>query len=177
MVLSLLVLLLIPTIVGVRASYHHAVDAAALLQQSARDADRREDLIHRAARLLQIDPDALNAQIIQAVRDGEQILFRQAMQAVGNLFSFGLGLTLFLLSTFFFLKDGQTILETWEELTPLDLEQDRKLRRRFAVAVGAWCSRPSWPLSHKRWRSGSAWCRSTWPSGWAWGRGSRRWCC
>jgi predicted PurR-regulated permease PerM len=66
-----------------------------------------------------------------------QLLFRRAVQAVGGVLSFGLGLLLFAIAGFFFLRDGSSIVQAWEELTPLAPEQDRQARRQFAVVCRA----------------------------------------
>jgi predicted PurR-regulated permease PerM len=128
----LLVMLVVPTIAGFLTSYRRALDAVDLLQRSTRDTSRSDELLNRMARLTRTDPEAIHARMTQALRDGERLLFQRAIQAVGDLFSFGLALLLFLVSAFFFLRDGQAIVKAWDELTPLDLEQVRKIRRRFA---------------------------------------------
>ena len=129
---SLLVVLVVPTITGFLTSYRRALDAIDLLQRPTLDRSRSDELLNRAARLTRTDPEAIHARMIQALRDGERLLFQRALQAVGDLFSFGLAVLLFLVSTFFFLRDGPAIVKAWDRLTPLDLEQDRKIRRRFA---------------------------------------------
>ena len=128
----LLVGLVVPTIAGFLSSYRRALEAIDLLQSSTFDTSRGDELLIRLARLTRTDPETLRARMTQAMRDGERLLFQRALQAVGDIFSFGLALLLFLVSVFFFLRDGQAIGKAWDELTPLDLEQDRKLRRRFA---------------------------------------------
>ena len=134
---SLILLLLGPTTAGFVASYGRASDAVARLERPVRMPDEVDDLLDRIAGLSRSDPDELRRRAVQAVRDGEQLLFRRAVQAVGDVFSFGLGLLLFAVSGFFFLKDGTSIVKTWEELTPLTLEQDRQVRRQFAVVCRA----------------------------------------
>lgn len=134
---SLILLLLGPTTAGFVAAYGRASDAVARLERPVQMPDKVDDLLHRIAGLSRSDPDELRLRVVQAVRDGEQLLFRRAVQAVGDVFSFGLGLLLFAVSGFFFLRDGTAILKTWEELTPLTLEQDRQVRRQFAVVSRA----------------------------------------
>jgi predicted PurR-regulated permease PerM len=129
----LLVVLVVPMIAGFFTSYQRAVDAVDLFQRSAFDPSKSDELLNRVARYTHTDPKFIYSQMIQAVRDGERLLFQRAFQAVGDFFSFGLSLLLFLVALFFFLKDGQSIVKAWDELTPLDLEQDRKIRKRFAV--------------------------------------------
>jgi predicted PurR-regulated permease PerM len=135
--LALLILLLAPTTAGFLASYRRAVDAAALLELTVREPGFDESLFDRVASLTHSDPQELRARCIEAIREGERLLFRRAMQALGNAISFGLNACLFLVAGFFFLKDGRTIVETWEGLTPLDLIRDRQIRREFAVICRA----------------------------------------
>ena len=136
-VASLILLLLGPTTAGFVAAYRRASDAVARLERTVPMPDEVDDLLDRIAGLSQSDPDELRRRAAQAVRDGEQLLFRRAVQAVGGVFAFGLGLLLFAVSGFFFLRDGTSILKTWEELTPLTPEQDRQVRRQFAVVCRA----------------------------------------
>jgi len=130
---SLILLLLGPTTAGFVASYGRISDAIARLERPIRMPDEVENLLDQIAGLLQSDSNELRRRAVQAVRDGEQLLFGRAVQAVSGVVSFGLGLLLFAVSGFFFLKDGRSIVRTWEELTPLPLEQDRQVRRQFAV--------------------------------------------
>ncbi len=44
---------------------------------------------------------------------------------------------MFLIAGFFLLKDGRVILRKWENLTPLDVDQDRRIRREFAIVCQA----------------------------------------
>jgi predicted PurR-regulated permease PerM len=134
---TLALLLLGPTTAGFLVSCRRAGDAVALLGRAAREPGLHDRLFGRLARLTQSDPEELRTRAIDALREGEQLLFRRTIQAVGNVFSFGLGVLLFLIAGFFFLKDGRSIVEAWEELTPLDLDQDRQIRREFAVVCRA----------------------------------------
>lgn len=135
--LTLLILLLAPTTAGFLASYRRAVDAATMLELTVREPGFDENLFDRVARLTHSDPQVLRTRCVEAIRDGEKLLFRRAMQALGNALSFGLNVCLFLVACFFFLKDGRSIIETWEDLTPLDLMRDRQIRREFAVICRA----------------------------------------
>jgi predicted PurR-regulated permease PerM len=132
-VASLVILLLGPTAAGFVAAYRSSLDAVARFDRSVRTPDGLDDLLERVARVSRLNPDELRTRAALAARDGEQLLFRRAVQTVGGVASFGLGLVLFAVAGFFFLRDGPSILRAWEELTPLDLEQDREVRRQFAV--------------------------------------------
>ena len=136
-VFSLILLLLGPITAGFIASYGRASEILARFEHTVVIPDQVDDLLDRIALLLQRHPDDLRRQVAEAIRDGEQLLFSRAVQAVGGVFSFGLGLLLFGVSAFFFLKDGRSIMKSWEQLTPLTLEQDRQVRRQFAVVCRA----------------------------------------
>jgi predicted PurR-regulated permease PerM len=134
---SFILLLVGPTTAGFVAVYRHSSDAVARLDGGVRMPDQIDDLLERLARLARLEPAELRDRAALAVREGAQWLLRGAVQAVGGVFSFGLGLLLFAVSGFFFLRDGPSILKAWEELTPLGLEQDRQVRREFAVICRA----------------------------------------
>ncbi len=129
--LSMLVVLVAPMVVGFLTAYQRAQEAVDFIQQSSFDTSRSDKVLHWLARLTKSDPKTLHTQMTQAVRDAERLLFQRALQAVGDLFSFGLAMVLFLISAFFFLKDGRAIVNAWDDLTPLDIEQDRKIRGKF----------------------------------------------
>ena len=135
--LFLLLLLVGPAAAAFVVSYGRAVDAVSLLDRTARESGIHESVIERLARLTHIDSQELRARGVEFLRDGEELLFRRAMLAVGNIFSFGVSVCIFLVACFFFLKDGRSIIQAWEDLTPLDVENDRQIRREFAVVCRA----------------------------------------
>jgi predicted PurR-regulated permease PerM len=138
LIVTVLVLgLLGPTTAGFVAAYRRSLDAVALFDRAVRTPDGLDDVLRRVARMSRLDPDDLRDRAALAVRDGEQLLFRQAAQAVGGAAWAGLGLVLFAVAGFYFLRDGPSILGAWEDLTPLSLDHDREVRRQFAVVCRA----------------------------------------
>lgn len=136
-VTALVLGLLGPTTAGFVAAYRRSLDAVARFDRAVRTPNGLDDLLGKVARVSRLDPDDLRGRAVLAVRDGEQLLFRRAAQAVGGAASAGLGLILFVVAGFYFLRDGSSILGAWEDLTPLSLEHDREVRRQFAVVCRA----------------------------------------
>ncbi|MEW4566265.1 AI-2E family transporter [Tautonia sp. JC769] len=122
----------IPTTAGFFLIKDQAQRAIDQVEQAALDPAARERLLELAGDRLPIDTDTLEEQVVRFLRDGEALLFQRAMKALGSATAFVIGSLLFLISGFFFLKDGESILRAWEDLTPLDPEQDRQIRWRFA---------------------------------------------
>lgn len=122
----------IPTTAGFFLIKDQARSAIDQLEHAAMDPALRTRLLDFAGDRVPIDAEEFEDQVLRLLRDGEAILFQRAMKALGSATAFVIGSLLFLISGFFFLKDGERILRTWEDLTPLDLEQDRQIRGRFA---------------------------------------------
>lgn len=136
-IVALLLMLLGPTTACFLAAYRRAADAVALFERTTREPGFGDHLFDPIARLTQLDPHELRAHAVDALREGEQLLFRRAVQAVGDVLSFGLDVCLFLVAGFFFLKDGRSIVRAWEGVTPLDVDHDRRIRQQFAVVCRA----------------------------------------
>ncbi len=70
------------------------------------------------------------------VRDGgaelERVLYHRSLEALGDLPGFAIGLAVFVLAMFFFLKDGPQLVSAWEDITPLDGPHERLIHREFA---------------------------------------------
>ncbi len=133
----LVLMVLAPTTLGFVVAYRRSLDAVARLDRAVQTPDRFDDVLTRAARLSGLDPDDLRTRAAVAIRDGEQLLFRKAVQAVGGAAAAGIGLVLFAVAGFYFLRDGPSIVQAWEDLTPLSLDHDRNVRRQFAVICRA----------------------------------------
>ena len=67
------------------------------------------------------------------VRDGgaelEQALYHRSLRMLGDLPGIVIGLAVFLVALFFFLKDGPQLVSAWEDITPLDDRHERLIHR------------------------------------------------
>jgi predicted PurR-regulated permease PerM len=61
----------------------------------------------------------------------QQAVYHRSMALLGDLPGMFVGLAVFLLSLFFFLKDGPALVESWVELTPLEYRHERVVHREF----------------------------------------------
>lgn len=130
-ILAVLVVVL-PATGGFLLIKDQAQEAIDRMEQAAIDPDARAKLLALIGDYVPVDPETLEEDAVRLLREGEALLFQRAIQALGSATAFIVGALLFLISGFFFLKDGEEILRAWEELTPLNLEQDRQIRGRFA---------------------------------------------
>jgi predicted PurR-regulated permease PerM len=64
-------------------------------------------------------------------RELQQAVYHRSMALLGDLPGMFVGLAVFLLSLFFFLKDGPALVESWVELTPLEYRHERVVHREF----------------------------------------------
>ena len=62
----------------------------------------------------------------------EQVLYHRSLKVVGDLPGFAIGMAVFILSLFFFLKDGPQMVSAWEDITPLDNSHERLIHQEFA---------------------------------------------
>lgn len=72
------------------------------------------------------------------VRDGgaelEQALYLRSLRLLGDLPGFAIGMGVYLVALFFFLKDGPHMVSAWEDITPLD-DRDERLIHRELIRV------------------------------------------
>ncbi|CAN5890674.1 AI-2E family transporter [soil metagenome] len=132
-VLLIMLVVILPTTAGFFLTKGKVQQTIHTLEATAKDPESRDRLFEWVGQWVEVNPDELQDQALQLLRESEAILFQRAMKALGSVTAFLLGGLLFLVAAFFFLKDGEAILKAWEEITPLDPEQDRQIRLRFAV--------------------------------------------
>lgn len=132
--LGLVAILLVPGIYLGMFSYETLVTGIQRLERASRAEGARDQILARIGAALGVSPDRVEERLLQALREGNRLLFENATSAVGDVVSAVLGLFVFLLGLFFFLQDGPRLLAGWEALTPLELHQDRQIRERFSVA-------------------------------------------
>lgn len=132
--LALLTVLLIPAVYLTMFSYETLVTGIQRLERTSGEPVTRDEIVSRIAEAVGAPTERVRERLIEALRDSNRILFENALGALGNVATALLGLFLFLLALFFFLKDGQRMVEGWESLSPLEVDQDRLIRERFSVA-------------------------------------------
>ncbi|QDV32599.1 AI-2E family transporter [Tautonia plasticadhaerens] len=99
----------------------------------AQDLDPRlADAIGRVERLIPLDADELREKALTIGAEGGEVLYRRSLGLLGSLPGLVLGLVMFLIALFFFLRDGSQMILGWEELTPMNAEHDRLIRGEFA---------------------------------------------
>jgi predicted PurR-regulated permease PerM len=135
--LGLLLVLIVPALYLGMFSYETLATGIQKMERAARQPSTRDLAIARIAEALGVPPDRVEARLVQALKDSNAYLFENALKALGNLASALFALFLFLLSLFFFLKDGRRMVAGWENLTPLEPDQDRMIRERFSVVCRA----------------------------------------
>jgi predicted PurR-regulated permease PerM len=96
------------------------------------------DWIHQEAPFLELSADSAKASIVDGARQTGQKLIGLSAGLVGGTVTFALHFGLFLLSLFFFLKDGGTMIARIKYLTPLREEQQERIlqnMRRISKSV------------------------------------------
>lgn len=113
------------------------------LQQSAGDPDLQSLLdadtnpqvagaIDELSQAAGLDPQQVRGWVLEAGNDLEDALYKRTVAFLGDLPGIVLGVVLFVIAVFFFLKDGEKIVRAWDQMTPLDPEHDVAVREEFS---------------------------------------------
>ena len=80
------------------------------------------------------NPQYVRERLLKIGRDLEETLYQRSIRFVGDLPGFVLSVVMFVVALFFFLRDGATLVQAWDELTLLEPEYDATLRLEFTRA-------------------------------------------
>jgi predicted PurR-regulated permease PerM len=80
-----------------------------------------------------VDPTEISATAFDIISRAGEALYRNTMQIIGSLPWAILQIFIFAAATWFFLLDGDAIMEEWKSITPLREQDDALIRREFAV--------------------------------------------
>lgn len=98
----------------------------------AKDLDPRiAEAVDRLGKLVPLDPGQIRDGALRIAAESGDLLYRRTLTLLGSLPGLVLGLAMFLIALFFFLRDGERMVLGWEELTPLAPEHDRLIRAEF----------------------------------------------
>lgn len=78
-----------------------------------------------------LEAERIRAWVRGAGTELQQALYHRSVAFAGDLPGIVVGVAVFLLALFFFLKDGPTLVQTWEGLTPLEGRHERVVHREF----------------------------------------------
>ncbi len=92
---------------------------------------RLASIMERIGHYVPIDPNAFRGWILRLGTESGQVLYERTLQLLTNLPGFVIGLVMFLIALYFFLRDGERMVRGWEQMTPLSLEHDRLIRTEF----------------------------------------------
>ena len=84
-----------------------------------------------------VDPDQVWEWLINAAQQAAKQVADKSLDILGNIPGFMLAMFMFLIALFYFLVDGESIVQGWERLTPMDSEHDRVLRLEFSKVCRA----------------------------------------
>lgn len=88
-------------------------------------------ILEQIERVVPIDPREVRAGILRLGAETGQQLYERTLGFLGSLPSFLLGLAMFLIALYFFLRDGRRMVLGWEQLTPMSLDHDKLIRQEF----------------------------------------------
>jgi len=80
-----------------------------------------------------IDPAEISAAAFDIIGGAGEAVYRNTMQIIGSLPWAILQIFIFAVATWFFLLDGDAIMDEWKAITPLREQDDALIRREFAV--------------------------------------------
>lgn len=98
------------------------------------DPDENPQLAHWMKQLEEIanvDSKQIQEVGVRMARSAGEYLYGRTGEFLGDVVGFVVGIVLFFFALFFFLVDGESILQGWEELTPMDPDHDKVLRGEF----------------------------------------------
>lgn len=113
------------------AELHETIIRLKAGQQVSTSEGSLERVIHEISRFTKISTDEVRVWVIKAGTEIEEVLYYRTVGFLGEIPGLILGFILFILSLFFFLKDGEQIIHSWDELTPFEKEYDLVIRQEF----------------------------------------------
>jgi predicted PurR-regulated permease PerM len=87
--------------------------------------------LERLEGMIPISTDKLREGALSIATESGEVLYRRTLGLLGSLPGLVIGLVMFLVALFFFLRDGSQMVRGWEELTPMNAEHDRLIRAEF----------------------------------------------
>jgi predicted PurR-regulated permease PerM len=131
---SLALLLIVPILVGVVFGFQELEKGITFVQGWVREhSNDIRDRLERLDARLQISPEDLKARAEELGKSMLGVAIKWGQSIFSRLVETTLHLAIGLFALFFFLADGKTIIQSWEETTPLELSHDRVIRREFAT--------------------------------------------
>ena len=129
----IILLVILPVLVGATAGISQFQRGLAYLQeQVSEEGPRFRQIIQQIDDRLDISHDELK---MRAKQFGESLLgpaVRWGQGVIGGVLDAIIQFGIIIIAYFFFLVDGQRIIRTWEETTPIDVAHDRVIRQEFA---------------------------------------------
>lgn len=94
---------------------------------------RFDDLLTDISDRLGTDPEQIRSVLAGSGSELEETLFARSLKVLGSVPRVLLSIVLFAVAVFFLLKDGEKLVDGWDELTPLGPAQDQAIRREFVT--------------------------------------------
>lgn len=132
--LGLTVLVLVPLALGLTIGTSELAHGFEYLRDLAeKEGPRIRDWMANLDERFQVSPEELKARVEQLGRAVFSNAVRVSGSVIGGMIGAAVQFAIFLVAFFFFLVDGERIIDGWENTTPLELEHDRKIRSEFSV--------------------------------------------
>ena len=131
--LLVILVVILPILIGATAGVSQLQRGLAYLQQQVSDeAPQFREILKRIDDRFDISQEELRT---RAKQFGESLLapaVRWGQGVIGGVMNAMIQFTIIIVAYYFFLVDGERIIKTWEETTPIDVAHDRVIRREFA---------------------------------------------
>lgn len=93
---------------------------------------RLAPILEQVERWIPIEPEMIRQATLRLGAETGKLIYERTLDLLGSVPRMALGLAMFLVALYFFLRDGLRMVKGWEQLTPMSLEHDQLIRNEFA---------------------------------------------